>query len=134
MKAVFSIVLICGLPGANPPPVEVPDPATLRARAALALAFAAPSGPPTYAEGYARAVREGKPLVVFVGQPVREVTGCVCVGLDTFPGAGPETVVVGIPGPHGLRRHDLPGRPTDAVIRAVAGSMPAGTALLPPGG
>jgi hypothetical protein len=134
MKAVFSIALICGSPGASPPSAEVPDPATLRARAALALAFAAPPAPPTYAEGYARAVKAGKPLVVFVGQPAREVTGCVCVGLDTFPGAGPEAVVVGVPGPHGLRRHDLPGRPTDAMIRAVASTSPAGTALLPAGG
>jgi hypothetical protein len=133
MKAVFSIALIGGFLAASAQAAEVPDPATLRARAALALVFAAPPGPPSYAEGYTRAVREGKPLVVFVGQPVREVSGCVCVGLDTFPGAGAVAVVVGVPGPRGLRRHDLPGRPTDATIRAVASSMPAGTVLLPMG-
>jgi hypothetical protein len=133
MKTVL-VAGLCVVVAAPLEAAEVPDPATLRARAALTLAFAAPPGPPTYAEGYARAVREGKPLVVFVGQPVREVTGCVCVGLEAFPGTGAEAVVVGIPSPHGLRRHDLPGRPTDAAIRAVAGSTPAGTALLPAGG
>lgn len=98
------------------PVTPAADAVTVRARAALALAFAAPA-PPTYAEQFATALRDGKPLVVWVGQPVRPVGGCVCVGCDVFPGADGVAVVVGIPTATGVRRIDLPGRPTDAAVR-----------------
>jgi len=112
-----------------------PDAARLKARAALALAFA-DARPPTYPEQHARAVREGKPLVVWVGQPARPVGGCVSVGCDSFPGAQAPAVVVGLPMAGGqLRRVDLPGEPTDAAVRDVvraAGAPPAGPQPVPP--
>jgi hypothetical protein len=109
-----------------------PDAARLRARAALALAFA-DTKPPTYTEQYARAVKEGKPLVVWVGQPVRTVGGCVSVGCDSFPGVGSLAVVVGLPTGDGrLARVDLPGQPTDDAVRAAVRATAQRTAPLVP--
>ena len=112
------------------------DVATLRARAALAIAFAEPpQQPPTYAEQYANALKDGKPLVVWVGQPARSLPGCVSVTAEQFPGADAVAVVVGVPAGGALRRVDVPGRPTDATVRAalraVDGESPHTTALLP---
>ena len=95
-----------------------PEAARYRARAALALAFA-DVRPPTYPEQSARALRQRKPLVVWVGQPARPVSGCLGVACDTFAGVEAPAVVVGLPmGPGTLRRVDLPGRPSDEAIRA----------------
>jgi len=97
----------------------------LRAKAALALAFADVK-PPTYDEQRDRAAKEGKPLVVWVGQPVRPLDGCFAVRCDKFPGVATEGVVVGVPSGKDLKRIDLPGRPTDSTVRAAvrqAGSM-----------
>jgi hypothetical protein len=115
------------------PAQSEPDAVRLRARAALALAFADVQ-PAAYPEQYAKAVREGKPLVVWVGQPVRHLGGCVCVGCDTFPGVGRPAVVVGLPmGDGRLRRVDLPGKPTDAAVRdAVRAAAPAAAPVVPP--
>jgi hypothetical protein len=112
---------------------DSPDPTTLKARAALALAFAVPK-PPTYAEAYTLAIERGKPLLVFVGQPVREVPGCVCIERDAFPGAAKEAVVIGFPEGKRLRRLDLPGKPSVDEIRSVLASPPGlGTAVFPAG-
>jgi hypothetical protein len=106
-----------------------PDAARLRARAALALAFA----PPTYAEQYAKAVREKKPLVVFVGQPAKYVGHCFCVSCDSFADVKAEGVVIGLPDGNGLRRLDLPGEPTAERIReALAESKPDRSAIALP--
>ena len=97
-----------------------PDAARLRAKAALALAFA----PPTYAEQYAKAVKEKRPLVVFVGQPAKHVGQCVCVSCDSFADVKAEGVVIGLPNGTGLRRLDLAGQPTAERIReALAGAI-----------
>src|SRR5262245_24941724 len=105
-------------------PVQAVEPEVLRARAALALAFAPPK--PTYAESYKQAVAEAKPLVVFVGQPVKDLTGCVCVAVDSLPQADSPAVIVGVPAGSGLRRIDLPGHPTNDRIRAAL-SRPGGS-------
>ncbi|HET6573918.1 MAG TPA: hypothetical protein VFG68_09980 [Fimbriiglobus sp.] len=109
------------------------DAVRLRARAALALAFA-DAKPPTYPEQYARALKEGKPLVVWVGQQVRKVDGCVTVGCDSFPGVGSLAVVVGLPTGDGkLARVDLPGKPTDAAVRiALRATTPPAAPVIPP--
>jgi hypothetical protein len=109
------------------------DAVRLKARAALALAFA-DAKPPTYPEQYARALKEGKPLVVWVGQPTRKVDGCVTVGSDSFPGIGSPAVVVGLPTGDGkLARVDLPGEPTDAAVRvAVRAAVPRTAPVIPP--
>ena len=110
-------------------PASAVEPEVLRARAALALAFA--PAKPNYAASYKKAVAEAKPLIVFVGQPAMEVVGCVCVAVEAFPEADSPSVIVGIPSAAGLRRVDLPGKPTRESIRAAAGT--SGTALLLPG-
>lgn len=110
-------------------PAQAVEPEVLRARAALALAFA--PAKPTYAASYKQAVAEAKPLIVFVGQPAAEFTGCVCVAVEAFPETAAPAVIVGIPSAAGLKRIDLPGKPTRDAIRAAAGS--SGTALLLPG-
>lgn len=92
----------------------------LRARAALALAFA----PPTYAEQHAKALKDGKPLVVFVGQPAKPVAGCVCVACETFPDVTGAAVVVGLPDRGSLRRLDVPGTPTEEAIRSATAVTP----------
>lgn len=98
-----------------------PDAARLRAKAALALAFA----PPTYAEQYAKAVKENKPLVVFVGQPAKHVGHCVCVSCDSFADVTATGVVIGFPDGNGLRRHDLAGQPTaERIRRAISDVKP----------
>lgn len=113
-------------------PVLAADPAALRARAALALAFAPPRPkPPTYAEAYKTASDFGKPLVVFVGQPAKQLAGCVCVAVEAFPQADRPAVVVGVPAGAGFRRVDLPGKPDAPAIRAAAGTPPAGVMILP---
>ena len=98
-------------------PAEAPE--RLRARAALALALAADDAPP-YAEQYRRALRRGEPLVVWVGQPARPVAGCVVMACGEFAGVRAPGVVVGVPDGGTLRRHDLPGTPDPAAVRAVA--------------
>ncbi len=96
------------------PVAPKPDPVmTLRARAALALAFT----PPTYAEQYVKAEREKKPLVVFVGRPVEHVGGCVCVSSATFPNANRGDVVIGVPDGGTIRRKDLSDTPSLKQIR-----------------
>jgi hypothetical protein len=104
-------------------PAAPTDAPRLRARAALALASAPKR--PGYAEQYARAVREGKPLVVWVGQPVRPLGGCLGVGCAAFPGTAQTAVVVGLPTADGLRRVDLPGTPNDAAVRAALKAVEA---------
>lgn len=124
----FIVMLVLAMPA-----MAADDLPTLRARAALALAFV-DAKPPTYAEQYAKAVREGKPLVVWVGQPARPVTGCVGVRWDEFPGVGAEAVVIGVPAGTQLRRVDVPGRPTDAAVRAAIRATESAaipTAMLP---
>lgn len=103
------------------------DPARLRAKAALALALAEPGvAPATYAERYAAALRESKPLLVWVGQPARSIMGCIHHVTDTFPGLSAPAVIVGVPtGTGALHRVDLPGRPTDADIRAALAARSA---------
>lgn len=105
------------------------EPEVLRARAALALAFA--PAKPTYAASYKRAVAEAKPLIVFVGHPALDIPGCISVAVETFPEITSPAVVVGIPSPAGLRRIDLHGKPTRESIRAALGT--SGTTLLLPG-
>jgi hypothetical protein len=105
------------------PPAEPPvDALRLKARAALALAFAAPPKPPTYAELYAAAVRDRVPLVVWVGQPAAALPGVRSIRLEAFAGVTGPAVVVGLPNGPGLRRLDLPGTRTATEVRAaVAG-------------
>jgi hypothetical protein len=87
--------------------------------------------PPTYAQLRARAVREGRPLVVWVSIPdahrrtgeLPEALHHVCA---TFSGVAGTGVVVGLPQAGDLSRHDLGGVPATASLRAVlTGASPA---------
>jgi hypothetical protein len=74
---------------------------------------------PSEAELYGRAVREGVPLLYFVGQPARPVAGCLSYPCSDFPGvAGPAVVVATPRGEMLWRSAALPGAPTDAAIFA----------------
>ncbi|QEL14890.1 hypothetical protein [Limnoglobus roseus] len=115
MRAILMVLILANVSAAGEPMER------LRARAALALAFA----PPTYAEQHAKALKAGKPLVVFVGQPAKALAGCVCVACETFPDMAGEGVVVGLPTGTTLRRIDLAGKPSEANIRGAIGTTPA---------
>lgn len=115
---MFALLCLLTLPAAEPSAEAV----RLKARAALALAFAVPK-PPTYAEQYAAAVRDRVPLVVWVGQPAAPCPGCRTVQVARFADVDGSAVVIGLPTGSTLRRLDLPGTPTPAAVQAaVAGS------------
>jgi hypothetical protein len=139
LRGVFpAVVVVLGLVG----PAAAGE-ADARAKAALALAVAGlrpaagvcdcgcatggacdcPDCPrragPSEAEQYERAVREGRPLVYFVGQPAQAVDGCLSCCRDSFPGVAGPAVVVGVPHAGTLwRTATLPGAPSEAAIRA----------------
>ena len=119
MRTIITLILFPILAaGAEPTSAQ-----KLRAKAALALAFA----PPSYAEQHAKAIKENKPLVVFVGRPALQLVGSVCVSCVTFPDAAAGAVVIGLPADGTLRRLDLPGRPTaDAVRKVLETATPGG--------
>ncbi len=50
-----------------------------------------------YAAAYRVSLRDGKPLVVFVGQVERPVAGCRTCAVPAFPDAKAPCVVVGLP-------------------------------------
>lgn len=94
------------------------DSQRLKARAALALAFARPAMP-TYEERYSEALKTGKPLIVFVGQPAKEVRGALSVKHEVPDVNGP-AVLIGVPAGERFQRIDLRGRPNeDAILAAI---------------
>lgn len=74
-----------------------------------------------YTKAYDKAIKEGKPLVLFVGQPLRKIDDAICVrfdGADLPLGTKSPAVVIGR-GCNGLtmnRTALLPGEPTDRAI------------------
>lgn len=84
---------------------------------------ATPATGKTYAEQYAEAIRTGKPLLVWVGQPrptgnYGDVLACEA---PTFPGIAGAGCVVATPDGRGglLRLRDLTGTPTPADVNGV---------------
>lgn len=120
---LFGLPSIAGEPVSTSVQAEMAETHRLRAKAALALAFAQPTcTPSTYAKHYAQALKENRPLVVFVGQPTRLVKNTVCLACDSFAELPSPGVVIGLPAEGTLRRVDLPGRPSEEQIReAIAG-------------
>ncbi len=53
-----------------------------------------PVKPSAYDKAHAQASLYGKPFVVFVGIPSRDVKGCVTVSVDTFNGSAKQRIVV----------------------------------------
>lgn len=97
---------------------DSPPPTPPKVRAALALAFA--DATPTYAGRHARAAKEGKPLVVWVGTDRGPVAGCISVACDSFPGVPAGSAVLGVPFNGGLRRLDWPTNPQTTPLSADA--------------
>jgi hypothetical protein len=90
-------------PWANdvPPPPDLPAAAVNRSLdARLGTPDVKPGAVITQPYAVARmlAIREGKPLAVWVRQPAVDVPGCVCVAVDGFPDdKGEQYVIVGKP-------------------------------------
>jgi hypothetical protein len=84
---------------------------------------------PSYADLYAAAARSGRPLLYWVGQPARDVPGCLSWSCPEFPGPRPPrppAVVIGLPDGTSLRRGaTLPGVPTVDEVRAALGAPAA---------
>lgn len=74
-----------------------------------------------YDKGYKRAVKEGKVLLLWVGQDAKPVAGCVSVRVDGYKRAASPGVVIGIIDSDGelSRFADIAGTPSAETIRAV---------------
>ena len=89
---------------------------------AVAVTARAESGVDPYPAAYAESMKDGLPVLVFVGQPAREVSGTRPIAVTTFPEAAAPCVVVGLVRDGGMVRKDLGGTPTTADIRAAVAS------------
>ncbi len=79
-----------------------------------------------YDAAYRLAIREHKPLIVFVGQPARAVPGCLVCRQRSFPGVSAMGCVVSRPEENVLLRiADLAGKPTNAQIAESLRATPA---------
>jgi hypothetical protein len=78
-----------------------------------------------YDEARRQAVSRKKRLVVFVGQQLRDLPGCISVSAETFAGLPwPHGIVVGVPDGYRLARYNLDRWATDAQILAAGGVPP----------
>jgi hypothetical protein len=95
---------------------------------AVSTLNAAPTVDP-YPAAYAASMADRLPLLVFVGQPVRELSGARAISVTTFPNATAPCVVVGVVRDGELYRKDVPGTSATEEIRgAIIGlSAPAAT-------
>jgi hypothetical protein len=68
------------------------------------------------------AVKFGKPLIVFVRCENRDVSGCVTVRVDSFPGVADSAIVLAVPSPTGYKKFQLLGTNTSTsdIIAEVA--------------
>jgi hypothetical protein len=73
-----------------------------------------------YRNAYAASIRDRQPLVVFVGQPARDVAGARTITVPEFPEAAGPCVVVGIVRDGEMSRKDLDGSPSTPEIQAAA--------------
>ena len=71
-----------------------------------------------YRDAYAASLRDRQPLVVFVGQPAREVLGARTITVPSFPEAAGPCVVVGVVRDGTMSRTDLGGSPSTPEIQA----------------
>jgi hypothetical protein len=93
---------------------------------------AEPSADP-YPAAYAASLSDHVPLLVFVGQPAREVTGMRSISVATFPEATAPSVVVGIVYTDGqMYRKDLSGTATAQDIQAAVSGQTTSTSFYRP--
>jgi uncharacterized protein YkwD len=85
-------------------------------------ARAEPSADP-YPAAYAVTMKDRLPLLVFVGQPAREIPGVRSIATATFPNATSPCVVVGVVRETEMYRKDLGGTPATTDIQAAIGSL-----------
>src|SRR5438876_11907363 len=92
---------------------------------ALAVTVAARAEPSVdpYPAAYAASMKDRLPVLVFVGQPAREVSGTRSIAVETFPTATGPCVVVGVVREEEMVRKDLGGTPTTPDIQAAVASL-----------
>ena len=90
---------------------------------AVAAAARAEPGANPYAAAYAASMKDRLPVLVFVGQPAREVSGMRSVAVQTFPDATAPCVVVGVVREDGMVRKDVIGTPAESDIRSAIASL-----------
>jgi hypothetical protein len=88
----------------------------------VVAARAEPAANP-YPAAYAASLRDRLPLVVFVGQPAREVAGARSIAVTAFPEAAAPCVVVGVVRGGEMVREDLGGSPAAPDIRATVAKL-----------
>jgi hypothetical protein len=96
-----------------------------------------PSLCPDLETAHRKAVKENKPLLLWIGQAARVVPGCISVQLKSYKRAHSPGVVIGMPDEDGdvIRVADLEGVPTNQEIKAKAVrpiSAPADTSSYAP--
>jgi hypothetical protein len=80
-----------------------------------------------YPTAHAASMRDRLPLLVFVGQPARDVSGTRSISVKTYPDATAPSVVVGVVRDGEMYRKDVSGTPAvDEIRGAIVGlSAPA---------
>src|SRR5258708_8129679 len=79
-----------------------------------------------YPAAYAASMKDQLPLLVFVGQPAREISGARAISVTSCPNATAPCVVVGVVRDGEMYRKDVPGM---AATQEIKGAIPA---LSPP--
>src|SRR5260370_29776966 len=121
MKSILCLMVIT--------PLVVGDDLSPKVATALALTFGQERKPLSYTDAHAESLRTGKPLIVWVGRPNRDVAGYICCSVASLDGYKPPCCVVSVPVEGVIFwRATLPAIPTDEeihdVIRKQAGLWP----------
>ena len=93
---------------------------------ALAVSVAARAEPAVvdpYPAAYTASMKDRLPVLVFVGQPAREVSGTRSITVSTFPDAAAPSVVVGVVRGEEMVRKDLSGSATTPDIQAAIAGL-----------
>jgi len=122
---VFALVAASGFGQGSPPAAQIGNPPAAKCERCCDCCTCAEGtcrcrwpGECLYADAYRISLRDGKPLVVFVGQPSREVAGCRTCEVPAFPSARVPSVVIGVPdGVGAMDRVDIGGHADIAVLR-----------------
>jgi hypothetical protein len=76
-----------------------------------------------YPAAYAASLKDRLPVLVFVGQPVREVSGTRSISVTSFPNAAAPSVVVGVVRGEEMVRKDVGGTPSPTDIQGAIASL-----------
>jgi hypothetical protein len=90
----------------------------------VAVAARAETADP-YRTAYTASLSDRLPLLVFVGQPARDVSGARSITVPTFPEAAGPCVVVGVVRGTEMVRQDLNGSPATTDIQTAVASLSA---------